>query len=45
MEIYQRFLNYIDLSTKHAKGAHPKIPFGTGPTILFFLQKSSILQE
>ncbi len=46
LKIYQRFLKYIDLSTKHEKGAHAKMPFGIDPNaILFFLQKSTILQE
>ena len=32
-------LNYIDLSTKHDKRSPSQNTFGTGPTILFFLQK------
>ncbi len=45
-KIYQRFLKYIDLSTKHEKRSLFQNAFWNRlPTILFFLQKSSILQE
>ena len=46
LKIYQRFLKYIDLPTKHDKGSPSRNTFrNRPPTILFFLQKSSILQE
>lgn len=45
-KIYQRFLKYIHLFTKHDKRSPSQNAFWNRlPTILFFLQKSSILQE
>ncbi|PJZ22749.1 hypothetical protein CEW46_05855 [Bacillus cereus] len=46
IKIYQRFLKYLDLSTKHEKRSPPQNTFwNRPPTILFFFQKSSVLQE
>lgn len=45
IKIYERFLKYIDLPKKMTKGSIPKYLLEQTHTILFFLQKSSILQE
>lgn len=40
LKIYQRFLKYIDLSTKHDKGSPSKMPFGTdSPEYIIFPSK------